>query len=131
MLTGRTRYSRLRLIGTSSTYLCLEALKSAVIEAKKGKDVGRYEIAVSTLAEAAPGDSYATLDTAWVERTKHAVKVETDKIELELRGYKNNLIKESIRVRSLFIKDGLSANISRIDGLPRSWPAIPEHGRPQ
>lgn len=29
------------------------------------------------------------------------VKAETDRLEHELRGYKNNLIKESIRVRRL------------------------------
>lgn len=88
------------MIGTSSTYLCLEALKAAVAEAKQGSDVGRYEHAVSTLYEAAPNDPDATLDTAWVEKYRKSVKLETDKMEQELKGYKNNLIKESIRVSS-------------------------------
>ena len=32
-------------------------------------------------------------------------KAETDRLELELKGYKNNLIKESIRVRFPFLTE--------------------------
>lgn len=78
--------------------LGLDALKAAVVEAKQGSDVGRYEFAVSTLFEAAPKDPDAVPDPDWVEKTQKRVKVETDRMELELKGYKNNLIKESIRV---------------------------------
>jgi COP9 signalosome complex subunit 1 len=95
---GRTRFERLYTIGTSSTHLCFEALKAAVAEAKQGKDVQRYEIATSALQEIAPQDPDAVPDQAWIDRTKKQVKAETDKMELELKGYKNNLIKESIRV---------------------------------
>lgn len=98
ILAGRTRFSRLYLIGTCSTHLSTEALKLAVAEAKSGKDVGRYERAVRALAEVAPNDNEATLDTKWVENMRKVVSAETDRLEHELRGYKNNLIKESIRV---------------------------------
>lgn len=86
------------LIGTCSSYLAPEALRLAVAEAKSGKDVSRYENAVRALAEVAPNDKEAVLDTEWVERTQRTIKAETDRLEQELRGYKNNLIKESIRV---------------------------------
>ena len=89
------------LIGISSRYLYAEALKAAIAEAKQGKDVTRYEQAIKTLAEVSPGDLDATPDITWIERMKKGVKVETDKMEMELKGYKNNLIKESIRVRNL------------------------------
>ena len=56
---------------------------------------------MATLAEAAPNDPDAISDTTWIERMNKVVKVETDRMELELKGYKNNLIKESIRVRAL------------------------------
>ena len=95
---GRTRFERLLLIGTSSSYLYLEALKAAVAEAKQGTDVERYENAVSYLRELAPNDPDATPDLDWIDRMKKQVKSATDKMELELKGYKNNLIKESIRV---------------------------------
>ena len=97
--TGRTRFERLLLIGTSSSYLYSEALKAAIAEARKGTDVQRYENAVAYLREIAPGDADATPDLDWMDRTKKQVKSATDKMELELKGYKNNLIKESIRVR--------------------------------
>lgn len=75
-------------------------MKAAVAEAKSGKDVGRYERAVKALAEVAPNE--AVLDKEWVEHTQKLVRAETDRLEHELRGYKNNLIKESIRVRLAF-----------------------------
>lgn len=98
-LTGRTRFSRLFLIGTCSTHLATEALKFAVAEAKAGKDVDRYEKAVRALAEVAPNESESSLDTEWTNRMRKTIKAETDRLEHELKGYKNNLIKESIRVR--------------------------------
>jgi COP9 signalosome complex subunit 1 len=97
---GRTRIDRLLLIGTSSTYLYLEALKAAISEAKRGRDISQYERAVSALRDIVANDPDATIDLAWVDRVKKQVKSETDKMELELKGYKNNLIKESIRVCS-------------------------------
>ena len=45
-----------------------------------------------------PEDPEAVLDTAWIQKTSDEVKYLTDRLESELKGYKNNLIKESIRV---------------------------------
>ena len=73
-------------------------MKAATAEARRGRDLGQYERAVSALREIAPNDPDATPDSAWVDKVKKQVKSETDKMELELKGYKNNLIKESIRV---------------------------------
>lgn len=95
---GRTRFERLFLIGKCSTVLSLDALRLAVAEAKSGKDVERYELAVQALKQVAPNDPDAVLDQRWVDVTKQTVRAETDKLEHELKGYKNNLIKESIRV---------------------------------
>ena len=95
---GKTRFDRLYLVGSTSSYLYLEALKGAIAEAKRGKDVGRYEIAVATLREIAPNDPDAMPDLGWIDKMNKQVKAETDRLELELKGYKNNLIKESIRV---------------------------------
>ena len=43
------------------------------------------------------------MDTAWAETRNKQIKAEADRLDAELKGYKNNLIKESIRVRSLCI----------------------------
>lgn len=99
-ITGRTRFERLFLIGKCSTILSLDALRLAVAEAKSGKDVERYELAVEALGQATPNDPDAVLDQRWVDVAKQTVRAETDKLEHELKGYKNNLIKESIRVGS-------------------------------
>lgn len=113
---GRTRFERLLLIGTSSSYLFLEALKAAIAEAKQGTDVQRYENAVSCLREIAPNDTDATPDLDWIDRMKKQVKGATDKMELELKGYKNNLIKESIRMGY----DDLGHHYHRIGELSKS-----------
>lgn len=97
-LTGRTRYDRLYLIGTCSPPLAIEALKAAIAEAKASKDIMRYERAVRALAEVAPTDPEASLNSLWVQDTQRSVAAHTERLENELKGYKNNLIKESIRV---------------------------------
>ncbi|KAH0598035.1 hypothetical protein MHUMG1_04407 [Metarhizium humberi] len=98
VVLGRTRFDRLFLIGQSSAALCVEALKAAVVEAKAGNDVNRYRDAWDALRTVAPNDPEAQRDDAWIERTEMANKAETARLEGELKGYRNNLIKESIRM---------------------------------
>ena len=95
---GKTRFDRLHLIGTTSPLLAPEALKSALLEAMQGRDVGRYELALNAMHEIMPKEVKALQDPSWVDRTKQQVKAESDRLEMEVKGYKNNLIKESIRV---------------------------------
>lgn len=78
--------------------LCIDALKAAVTEAKAGSDVLRYREAWDCLRVAAPGEPEAQRDDSWIETTERANRAETTRLETELKGYKNNLIKESIRV---------------------------------
>ena len=92
-------FRRLYLIAACSTVLREEAAKAAIKEAKKGADVRNFYDAVALL-QSVPGyrDSEHLLDTSWaVEQEKKNTK-ETQRLENELKGYKNNLIKESIRV---------------------------------
>ncbi|KAL8756813.1 MAG: hypothetical protein Q9199_002668 [Rusavskia elegans] len=95
---GKTRFDRLLLIGTTAPLLAPEALRAAVTEAKQGRDVGRYDAVVAAIREILPGDINAVPDSAWIDRTNKQVKAESDRLETELKGYKNNLIKESIRM---------------------------------
>nr|KMM73607.1 G protein pathway suppressor 1 [Coccidioides posadasii RMSCC 3488] len=95
---GRTRFTRLYFIGTRSSYLATEALKLALVEARSGKDVKNYQKALEALVKVAPSETDTTLDKIWVEQTLKSVKADTDRLEHELKGYKNNLIKESIRM---------------------------------
>lgn len=95
---GRTRFERLFVIGRTSVPLAVDALKGAVAEAKRGKDVGRYRDAWECVRIAAPTEPEAKFDRAWVDKTEASNRAETHRLEAELKGYKNNLVKESIRV---------------------------------
>ena len=53
---------------------------------------------MEALEKLSPNDPLAMLDTDWMESKAKKVKVQTDQLEHELKTYKNNLIKESIRV---------------------------------
>ncbi|TQN66112.1 COP9 signalosome complex subunit 1 [Colletotrichum shisoi] len=95
---GRTRFERLFLIGRSCVPLCVDALKAAIAEAKEGVDVQRYRDAFECIHIAAPNEPEASFDQEWVETTERANKAKTHQLESELKGYKMNLIKESIRM---------------------------------
>lgn len=96
--SGRTRFDRLFHIGRTSTFLCVDALKAAVAEAKRGEDIDIYVSAIEALRQVAPDDPEAKVDRPWIESTDRSKKEETKRLEAELRGYKHNLVKESIRV---------------------------------
>lgn len=69
-----------------------------MIEAKKGHNVMCYIEALQCLMEAAPDVPEAQRDLDWINKTEAENKAETARLENELKGYTNNLIKESIRV---------------------------------
>ena len=81
--------------------LCVDALKAAVHEAKQGVDVGRYKEAWDCIRIAAPNEPEAVRDQEWIDKIDRRNQAEVQRLESELRGYKNNLIKESIRVSTV------------------------------
>lgn len=78
--------------------LCIDALKAAIAEAKKGRDTQQYREAVECLRVAAPQDPDATFDQQWLDATDKHNRVELNRLSVELKAYKNNLVRESIRV---------------------------------
>jgi COP9 signalosome complex subunit 1 len=95
---GRTRFERLYFVGTHSTVLGPESLKAAVIEAKLGREWERYNQAAQALGTIAPQEPEAVLDHTWSAALTKRNKHDTEQLEAQLKGYKNNLIKESTRV---------------------------------
>jgi len=89
---------RLICIGNQCPPLAPEAFKLAINLLKKTLDVTTYREAVKGLANVAPNDANAVLDEEWIEQTSKTVRLKTEKLEAELKSYKNNMIKESIRV---------------------------------
>ncbi|KAM0355457.1 hypothetical protein ACHAP4_007436 [Fusarium culmorum] len=96
--TGRTRIDRLIQIGKSSVPLCIDALKLAIVEAKAGSDLTQYAEAWNCLRVAGPQEPEAQLETEWVDRVERENKAETTRLESQLKQYRHNLIKESIRM---------------------------------
>jgi hypothetical protein len=84
----------------TSPYLSADAFRLAIADTKNGKNVEAYIETVGAFEKLLPIDALAQLDTAWIENKTKKVKAETDRLEHELKTYKNNLIKESIRVRA-------------------------------
>lgn len=78
--------------------LCVEALKAAVVEAKSGKDVQRYREVWEVIRAVAPSEPEAVFDQDWADKVTKETQDETHRLQQQLKGYKNNLIKESIRV---------------------------------
>jgi COP9 signalosome complex subunit 1 len=74
----------------------------AIQEAKKGSDVQNFYDALGLLQQI-PNvkDMERLADPAWAKEQEKKNLSDTHKLENELKGYKNNLIKESIRVRLL------------------------------
>ena len=57
-----------------------------------------YLALVEEFASIAPEDPVALTDTTWAEKKTRDTQLEQDRLEHELKSYKNNLIKESIRM---------------------------------
>ncbi|RII24061.1 hypothetical protein CUC08_Gglean012894 [Alternaria sp. MG1] len=98
VVKGYTRIDRLHHIGAHSPYLAADAYRLAIAEAKRGKNVDLYTTLVEQFSRIAPQDPASVTDTAWVEKKTREVREEHDRLEHELKSYKNNLIKESIRM---------------------------------
>ncbi|RDL40449.1 Winged helix DNA-binding protein [Venustampulla echinocandica] len=117
---GRTRLERLIHIGACSTFLGPDALKLAVREAKAGKDIRRYLEAQSHLEAIAPREQEAVMDRSWVDTVDKQNKAESKRLEAELKGYKNNLIKESIRMGN----EDLGKHYQAIGDLSKAFEAF-------
>ncbi|KAK9456543.1 26S proteasome subunit RPN7-domain-containing protein [Dipodascopsis uninucleata] len=89
---------RLLFIADRCPPLAKDALLLAITTLKKTQNVTKYEEAVEMLSKVDSHDPLATIDKAWVDEVSRSTRSVGDKLELELKSYKNNLIKESIRM---------------------------------
>lgn len=76
-------------------------MKLAINElVSRGRDVQLYRDAYELLRVLGPDEPEAKFNNTWVSETDKANRAETHHLEAELKKYKNNLVKESIRVGS-------------------------------
>lgn len=106
VFVGRRKIQRLMFIGRSCPALAVEAFRLAAEAIKADTmDVGLYEEAVTGYQAALDRGLQDTdgnklqRDDEWISNTRRAAQKESDKLEVELKSYQSNLIKESIRVR--------------------------------
>ncbi|OLL24403.1 COP9 signalosome complex subunit 1 [Neolecta irregularis DAH-3] len=101
--TGRTRITRLLFIEEACPSLRPEAL-TLVVELIKADtyDVILYKSCIAKLQSLDPS---VQCDHKWVDETSRYVRNQTEKLEAELKQYKTNLIKESIRIANLELGD--------------------------
>ncbi|QDS71962.1 hypothetical protein FKW77_001138 [Venturia effusa] len=95
---GPTKIMRLRMIATTCPPLALEAFRMAITDLMTGKDVQGYMDVVAEFQKLAPNEPLAQINTAWATQQTQRNNTETNRLEHELKTYKNNLIKESIRM---------------------------------
>ncbi|KAK3723622.1 hypothetical protein LTR37_001503 [Vermiconidia calcicola] len=88
---------RLAHVSTHCPSLARQSLSIAAAAAKKGKDVQLYSRLHDIASRLGFGD-LAAIDLDWATKQEEANKRELARLEGELRGYKNNLIRESIRM---------------------------------
>ena len=116
---GHTKVNRLEFIADRCPSLQVDALKLAITELRNTNTlhVSRYINLVRKLNEAvkfgAPGSASVssdllTVDKAWADNQMLKAKQQTDLLEGELKNYKRNSIKESIRVSLLLTANCLS-----------------------
>ncbi|KAI8989078.1 G protein pathway suppressor 1 [Trametes punicea] len=104
--TGRTYVDRLLHIMSVCPALAPQALQLAVAEALKGRDTNlyreifnRYERIHADAGDEIPHLSVlAEPDEHWIEETNLRNQAEKTKLEVELKTYSSNMIKESIRM---------------------------------
>lgn len=103
---GVTKLQRLMFIAKHCPSYAIDALRIAASIVKGTSNVNLYKEVITELAEAvsredanqmaAPGQQ-PEIDNHWVETTAKKVNHKTDRLDQELKTYRNNSIKESIR----------------------------------
>ncbi|KAK0528440.1 hypothetical protein OC834_004051 [Tilletia horrida] len=103
---GRTKIQRLMYIAAHCPQLRKPTAEAAAELYKSlTADASAYQQAMllrNTNPDAAqsllPADQRAPVDSSWIKQTQERARQKTERLELELRQYTNNLIKESIRM---------------------------------
>ncbi|KAH7883123.1 26S proteasome subunit RPN7-domain-containing protein [Phlebopus sp. FC_14] len=105
--TGRTAVDRLIFIISTCPSIASQALKLAITRIQRLRDPSLYQMAISAyegimaLPEGLglpPIGDLTLLDTHWMEQVTRRNVAERTKLEVELKTYTNNMIKESIRM---------------------------------
>ena len=78
--------------------LALQAFQLAEQRIRAGRDTKAYGSAVLLANHHFPADTLVKADEKWIQGQETRNMSERNKLEVELKTYSNNMIKESIRV---------------------------------
>lgn len=130
--TGRSAVQRLMAIANACPSLAQPALARAVKVLHESREPQLYINAIG-MHNSLPGVSSAdqiTADQKWIDDVQSQNASERNKLEVELKTYTSNMIKESIRVSSM-LATMASILIIPLDGPPRPRRSLPPHCRPR
>ncbi|EST08794.1 Proteasome component (PCI) domain protein [Kalmanozyma brasiliensis GHG001] len=103
--TGQARAQRLMYIAQHCPSLRQTCSKAAAEYVKEHtRDVAAYQAMITThntepeTGDLLPASQRIAADSEWIQSTQQRNNAEREKLELEMRNYQNNLIKESIRM---------------------------------
>jgi len=91
---GHTKITRLIFIGSSCKELEIEAYRAALEEIKKTQSTQAYREVAEKLFEKDPSFS---IDKAWLDATEKKAIATQERLDVELNGFRANLVKRSIR----------------------------------
>ncbi|EUC61439.1 COP9 signalosome complex subunit 1 [Rhizoctonia solani AG-3 Rhs1AP] len=96
---GQAAIKRLRFIAASSTTLQADALRLAIEQVKAANvDVNLYHQLVTEYNALPSVHKQITIDQDWMAKVKATKDAEGDRLQVELKTYTTNLIKESTRM---------------------------------
>jgi len=94
--SGHTKIARAIFVAEHAKELEVPALREAINELKKTMNTALFKEIVEKVGDKL-GPSYSK-DQAWIDSVDKKAQQQVERLELELNGYKTNLIKESIRM---------------------------------
>jgi COP9 signalosome complex subunit 1 len=101
LFSGQAAIKRLRFIASNSTTLQGAALRLAIDQTKAvNLDASLYQQLVNEYNALPSVHTQIPLDYDWMAKVKATKDTEGDRLQIELKTYTTNLIKESTRVRS-------------------------------
>ncbi|CAE6453797.1 unnamed protein product [Rhizoctonia solani] len=96
---GQAAIKRLRFIAANSTTLQADALRLAIKQVKAANiDVNLYQQLITEYNALPSVHKQITLDQDWMAKVKTTKDAEGDRLQVELKTYTTNLIKESTRM---------------------------------
>ena len=96
----RSAIKRLTFIASACPALAPQALSKAVDYALQGQDTQMYQNVLNAYNTIVGPQNARPVDQEWQEKTSARAQADKDKLEVELKMYTGNMIKESVRVRT-------------------------------